>query len=132
HGGPAADVLQSKINHGRETEYDHEELQHLRVNGRGQAAFQNVNQHDAGADKQGNVIIPTQQLIKQFGQRVHRNAGGEHRHDGKTNGVQSHHRFVKPHLQIFRHGPSLGAVVKRHHKHGEKDHRGNGANPVKV
>ena len=124
--------FKSEIYHRRKAEHDHEKLQHLGVNGRGQAAFQNVNQHDAGADEQGEVIIPAQQLVEQLGQRVHGNAGGKHGHDGEADGIQSHHRFIEPHLQIFRHGPRLGAVIKRHHKHGEKDHRRNRADPIEV
>ena len=39
HRVPAAHVLEAKINDRRETEDDHEKLQHFGVNGRGQSAF---------------------------------------------------------------------------------------------
>ena len=40
--------------------------------------------------------------------------------------------FVEAHLQIFRHRARLGAVVKRHHEHGQEDHGGNRADPVEM
>ena len=41
--GPAADVLQTKVNDRRKAEHNHEELQHLRVNSRGQAALEHIH-----------------------------------------------------------------------------------------
>ena len=123
HRVPAAHVFQAEINNRRETEDNHEELQHLGVDGRGQPAFQNVNQHDAGADPQGQVVIPTEQLVEQLGQRVHGDARGENGHHGERHGIQRADAFIESHFQIFWHRPRLGAVIKRHHEHGEEDHR---------
>ena len=125
--------FKAEINHRREAEHDHEELQHLGVNGRGQAAFQNINQHDAGADRTGRSDNSSpaswlSSLASAFMEMPEANTVMT----AKAMAFKPMHRFVKPHLQIFRHRARLGAVIKRHHEHGEKDHRRNGADPVKV
>ena len=129
---PTADIFQAEINHRREAKNNHEELQNFRVNRRGESAFQNIEQHDAGTDEQRDIVIPTEQRVEQFRQRVHGNAGSENRHHGECDGVKRADAFVKTHFQIFRNGTRLGAVIKWHHEHREKDHRRNCANPIKV
>ena len=129
---PPTHVFQSEINDRREAEHDHEKLQHFRVNRRSQAAFQDINQNNAGANQQAEIVIPAKKLAEQFRQRVHRNARRENRHYGEGDGVQSADAFVKTHLQILRHRARLGAVIKGHHEHREENHRRNRADPVKV
>ena len=70
--------------------------------------------------------------MQQLGQRVHRNAGSENRHHRERQRIEAAHALVKAHLEIFRHRARLGAVIKRHHEHGQKHHRRNGADPIKM
>ena len=50
----------------------------------------------------------------------------------KATAFSAAHPFVKAHFEIFRHGARLGAVIKRHHEHRQKDHRRNRADPVEM
>ncbi len=132
HRLPAADVAQRQVDQRGETEHDHEELQHLVVNRRGEAAEEDVDEHDGRRDQDAGVIIPAHQRLQQTCQRVQRDAGGKHGHDRERDRVQSARFFVEAQLQVLRHGARLGAVVKRHHEHSQEDHRRDRADPIKV
>ena len=65
--GPAADVLEREKNQGREAEHDHEELEDLVVDRRGEAAEEDVDQHDDGGDGDAGVIVPAQSSFRAAG-----------------------------------------------------------------
>ena len=132
HPAPTANIFQSKINDRRKTEHNHEELEHLRVDGRSQSAFEHIYQHNSRTNPESGMIIPTEQLVEQLGQSVHGNTGSEHRHHGEGDRVERADAFVKAHLQVFRDGAGFGSVVEWHHENSQKDHRWNRADPIEV
>ena len=129
---PAADVLQAEVNDRGEAEHDHEELQHLGVDGRSQAAFEHIHQHDCGADPEADIIVPAEQLVQQFRQGVHGNARSKQGHYRERDGVEAAGPLVKTELEVFGHGARLGAVIEGHHEHGEEDHGRNCAHPIEM
>jgi len=131
-GRPAADVLQRQEHQRREAEDDHEELQHLVVNGGGEPAEKDIDQHDEGGGPDAGPVVPMDQSLEQPGQRVQGNARGKDRHHREGDGVEAARLFVEAQLEILRHGAGLRAVVEGHHEDGEEDHRGDGSDPVKM
>ena len=82
---PAADVSETEINDRRETEDDHEKLEHFGVNRRGQSAFQHINQHHRRTNPETHIVVPAEQQMQQTGQAIHGNTRREHRHDRERN-----------------------------------------------
>jgi len=58
--------------------------------------------------------------------------GGEDGHGGETARVPRAGLFVEPQPEEFRHRARFRSVVERHHEDADKNHGGNGADPVEV
>ena len=74
----------ARIASGSKPEHDQEELQHLVVDRAGQPAEKRVDQHDGRRQQHGRVKAPSQHQLEQQPERVHRDAGREHRHHRRT------------------------------------------------
>ena len=131
-GVPSADALQAEPDQRHETEHDHEELQHLVVDRRGQSAQENVGQHDQGRNGDAQVVGEAENLFQEPGQGVHRDAGRKDGHHRERNRVERARFFVEPQLQVLRDRPGLRAVVERHHEDADEHHRRDRADPVEV
>ncbi len=111
---------------------DEEELQDLVVDRRGQAAHVGVDEHDARREQHRHREVPAQQQLQQLAHRVHRHAGGEHRHRGERDGVEAAGLLVEAQLQVLGHRSRARAVVERHHEDADEHHRRDGADPVEM
>ncbi|SPF39816.1 hypothetical protein SBA4_2420012 [Candidatus Sulfopaludibacter sp. SbA4] len=116
----------------REARHDQQKLKHLIVYGAGEAAQKRVGQHDGRRAQHRGRKVPSQHQLQQQPQRIHRDARREHRHHRERARVERAGLLVETHLEVFRHGAGLAAVVKRHHEEAHEQDCGNGADPVEV
>ena len=137
---PATDIAKADPDEGREASNDEEELEDFVVDGRGEAAKEDVAENDDGGEEDGDVedvgvgddAVEEPEGLDEERHRVHGDAGGEHGHDGKGKGVDGAGLLVEAHPEIFGDGTGLGAIVEGHHEDADEDHGGDGADPVKV
>ena len=137
---PAAYVAEADPDERSEAGDDEEELQDFVVDGAGEAAEEDVAENDDGGDEDGDVedvgvgddAVEEAEGLDEQGHRVHGDAGGEHGHDGEGESVDGAGLLVEAEAQVFGHGAGLGAVVEGHHEDADKDHGGDGADPVEV
>ena len=142
---PATDVFQADPDQRQESRDDEEKLEDFVVDGAGESAQEDVAEHDDRGEDDGEVEDPVQrqsQRLKRLVEdverldearhRIHRNAGREDGHQREGAGVPGARLFVEAEAQKFGHGARFRAVVERHHEDADEDHRGNGADPVKV
>ena len=111
---------------------DHEELEHLVVDRRRQAAEGDVDQHDRGRHQDGDRHRPAQHQVDDQREREQVDAGDQdrrHRERGRVEGVR---RLAKAQAQVLGHGADLRPVVEGHHHEAQEDHGRNRAEPVVV
>ena len=77
---PAAHVLEREKHQGRKPQDDHEELQHLVVNGRGKSPEEDIDEDDESRRPDASPVVPMDQRFEELRQRVKGDAGGKHRH----------------------------------------------------
>ncbi len=130
--GPAADVVQRDDRQRHERGEDHEELQHLVVDRRGEAAERDVAEHDRGGDDDAEEDRPAEQDVQHERQRVEVHAGDQHGGEGEDERVEDVRRLVEAQPQVLGDRPDLRPVVEGHHHDPEEDHRRDGADPVVV
>jgi hypothetical protein len=133
-GEPAesAHLHQSQDGDGHQAGKDHEELEYLVVDGRRQAADDDVGEHDERTNHNGRPQWPAEQRLRHERQRVQVDARDQHLRHGEAEGVQQVRRPVEAQPQVLRHAAHLRAVVERHHDDAEEHHRRHRADPVIV
>ena len=129
---PAADVVQADDRQRDQRREDHEELQHLVVDRRGEAAERDVDEHDGGGDDDAEQDRPAEHQLEHERQRVQVHAGDQHGRERERQRVEEVRLLVEAQAQVLRHRPHLRAVVEGHHHDAQEDHRGHGADPVVV
>ena len=132
HAAPAADVVQPDQREREQRGEDDEELQHLVVDRRGEAAERDVGEHDRGGDDDPEQDRPAQQQLEHERQRVQVHARDQHGGERERQRVEQVRRAVEAQAQVLRHAAHLRAVVERHHHDPEEDHRRDRADPVVV
>ncbi len=148
HGGgeglldslPSAYVAQADPDERGEAGDDEEELQDLVIDGAGEAAEEDVAEDDDRREEDrdvedvgvGDDAVEEAERLDEQRHRVHRDAGGEHGHEGEGEGVDGAGLLVEAHAEVLGHGARLRAVVERHHEDADEDHGGDGADPVEV
>jgi len=116
----------------REAGDDQEELKHLVVDRRRQAAERHVREHDRRREDDARVEVPAEQRLEETAHRVHRDARREDRHDRERQGIEGARLLVEAQAQVLRNRARARAVVERHHEHADEDHRRHRAQPVEV
>ena len=120
-------------------------MQHLVVDGAGEAAEKDVGEYDDGGEDDGEgkdafgrpaehveEAVEDMQRLDEAGHGVHGDAGAEDGHHGEGAGIERAGLLVEPHAQELGHAAGLGAVVEGHHEDADEDHRGDGADAVEV
>ena len=118
---------------GMQSGQDHEELQHLVVDRRGEATEGDVGEHDRRADHDREPQRPAEQRLHDQREGVEVDAGDEHLGDARSCIALS--RWVgrlKRQPQVLGDAADLGAVVEGHHDDAEEHHGRHGADPVVV
>jgi hypothetical protein len=131
----AVDATDGVQRHQRQREQrgdDHEELQHLVVDRRGQSAERDVDEHERRRDDNGERHRPAEHEVDDQRQREQVDAGDEHRRHGERPGIEGVRGLVEAQPQVLGHRTDLGAVVERHHHDPQEHHRGDRADPVIV
>ena len=129
---PTSRILEAEVNDRREAEHDHKELEHLGVDRGGESSLEDIKKNDQGTDPETDVVFPAKELIKELGQGIQGDAGGEDRHHREGDRIEGTGAFVKTEFQVLGNGSGLRAVVEGHHEDREEDHRGNRPHPVEV
>ena len=111
---------------------DHEELEHLVVDRRGQPAERDVDEHDAGGDHDRGVDRPAQHQRQHQAEREQVDAADQHGRDGEGAGVEEVGGPVVAPPQPLGHRAHLRPVVEGHHHQAEEDHGRDRADPVEV
>jgi hypothetical protein len=111
---------------------DHEELQDLVVDRRGQAAERGVGEDDARCSDRRDEERPAQQRVDDVGQQEEVDSGDEHLGDREAERVDQVRTGAEAAAHVLRDAAHLGAVVERHHHHAEEQHGGHGADPEVV
>ena len=130
--GPAADLVQADEGDRDQRGEDHEELQHLVVDRRGQAAERDVDGDDDRRHDDADDDRPAQQEVQDQRERVEVHAGDQDRGERERPRVELVRGGVEALEQVLRHAAHLGAVVERHHHQAEEDHGRDRADPVVV
>ena len=131
-GTPSTRIPEPEPDHRGETENDHEELKHLRVDRGSKPALEHIKQHDEGANPERDVVFPTEKIMQELRQCVQGDTRGKDRHHCKGDRIEGTGSFVEAKLQVLGDGTGLRAVVKGHHEDGQEDHRRNRPDPVEV
>ena len=142
---PAPNILEANPDQRQKPGHDQEELQNLVVDGAGESAKKDVAQDDQRGEDDGEVEDPLErqpkwmeqpvenmQRLDQPRHGVHRDARREDGHHRKGAGIPGPRLLVEAQAQKLRHRARLGAVIERHHEDADENHRGDGADPVKV
>src|SRR4051812_4459705 len=129
---PAAERLEADDRHRHDGDDDHEELEHLVVDRRRQAAERDVDEYDRGGDDDADEDRPAEHQLQHEGERVEVHAGDEDRRDGECDRVEQVRGLVEAPAQVLRDAAHLRAVVEGHHHEPEEDHRRDRADPVEV
>ena len=116
----------------REPNDNQRELQHLVVHRCAQAAQQDIRQYKHGRDHRRQQKAPSKNHLQDQRHRVQSDARDQYRKHGKRERVENPRRLAKAHFQKFRYAAHFAAVVNRHHHQGQKQHRGNGADPIEM
>jgi hypothetical protein len=129
------DAAHSVQRHERERQQrgdDHEELQDLVVDRRGQPTQRDVDEHQRRRDEDREGHRPAEHQVDDQGQREQVDAGDEDGGEGEGAGVERVRGLVEAQPQVLGHRTDLGPEVERHHHDAEEDHRRHGAEPVVV
>ena len=130
--GPAAHRVQRHQRERYQRGADHEELEHLVVDRRGQAAERDVDEHDRRGGQDRAADRPTEQQVDDQGQREQVDAADQHGGDGERQRVEDVRGIAETEPQILGHRADLGPVVEGHQYQPQEDHRGHRADPVVV
>ena len=130
--GDAPDGVQRDERERQQARDDDEELEHLVVDRRGEAAEGDVDEHERGGDEDRGRDRPPEHQVDDEREREQVDAGDEHRRDGERAGVEGMGELAEPQSQVLRYRADLGAVVERHHHEAEEDHRRHRPDPVVV
>ena len=129
---PAADVDQADDRQRQQRGDDHEELEHLVVDRRREAAEADVGGDDERRDDDADDDRPAEHQLEHQRQGVEVHAGDQDRRDRERDRVEDVRAVVEAQPQVLRHRADLRAVVERHHHEAEEDHRRDRADPVVV
>ena len=129
---PAADAVETEQRQRRQRRHDHEELQHLVVDGGLEPAQGDVREHDHGRDDQGDPQRPPEQGPHDAAEQVEVDAGDQQLRDGEGDRVHQVRAGTEPAEHELRNRADLRAVVERHHHDAEEQHRRDGAHPEVV
>jgi hypothetical protein len=129
HGGHAAGLLDGDDRQGDHADQDDEELHDLVVDRAGQAAEQDVGQHEQRRQHDRDDQRDAQQRLEHDGQRVQVDAGDEHAAQDERDRVDQVGLRVEPQPQVLRDAAHLGAVVEGHHHDAEEHHGRDRADP---
>ena len=129
---PAADVDEADDHDRQQRRDDHEELQHLVVDRRREAAEADVDHDDHAGDDDADEQRPAEQQLEHERQRVEVHARDQHRGDREGDRVELVRAVVEAQAQVLGDRADLRAVVERHHHQAEEDHGRDGADPVVV
>jgi hypothetical protein len=129
---PAADVDEADDHDRQQRRDDHEELEHLVVDGRRQPAEADVDHDDRAGDDDADEQRPAEQQLEHQGERIEVDARDQHGGEREGDRVELVRRVVEPQAQVLRHRANLRAVVERHHHEAQEDHRRDCADPVVV
>ena len=130
--GPAAHRVQRHQRERYQRGADHEELEHLVVDRRGQAAERDVDEHDRRGGQDRAADGPAEQQVDDQGQREQVDAADQHGGDGERERVEDVRGIAETEPQVLGHRADLGPVVERHQHQPEEHHRGHRADPVVV
>jgi hypothetical protein len=111
---------------------DHEELQHLVVDRRGEPTSGDVRENEGSSNDDREPDGPPQQCLDDDREGVKVDARDQNSRDGKASCVELVGRRVEALEHVLRDAAHLRAVVERHHHDTEEDHRRHGADPVEV
>jgi hypothetical protein len=111
---------------------DDEELQHLVVDRRGQAAERDVDEHQRGGNQDRQGDRPAEHQMDDQRQREQVDPGDQHRGQRERPGVEGMRGLVEAQPEVLGHRANLRPVVERHHHQPEEHHRRNRAEPVVV
>ena len=129
---PAADPVQPDEGQRRQRGDDHEELQHLVVDGGAEPAEGDVGQHDRRGDDQREPQRPAEQRVDDRAEQVEVDAGDEQLGHGERDRVDQVRAGAEPAAHELRHRADLRAVVEGHHHDAEEEHRRDRADPEVV
>ena len=126
---PAADAVQADNRQRCQRSDDDKELQHLVVDGSGQAAQGDVGQDDDAGNNERDPHRPAQQSLDDGGQQVQVHACDKQLGYGERNGIDQVRRATEALAHELWHGTHLGAVVERHHHDAQEHHGRDSADP---
>jgi len=129
---PAADLDQADHGHGDQAGQDHEELQHLVVDGSAESADRDVDEHKPCCHADREEERPAEQVLEDQGESVEVDPRNQHRGQREGQCVEDVGRRIEPQPEILRDAADLGAVVERHHHQAQEHHGWYGADPVEV
>ena len=130
-----AEAADGADGHDRERDQageDDEELQHLAVDGRAEAAEADVDQDHRRRDDDAQDLRPAEQGVEDDREGVEVDARDEHARDGEHDGVEDVSAVAEAEPEELRNGSDFGTVVEGHHHDAEEHHRRDGADPVVV
>ncbi len=128
----ATDAVQADDGERDQRRHDHEELQHLVVDRRREAAEADVGEHDGRGHEQRDVEVPAQQQVDDLGQQEQVDARDQQLRQGEAERVDEVGAGAEPLAHELGDRADLGAVVERHHHDAEEQHRRDGADPEVV
>ena len=128
--GPAAHRVQRHQRERYQGGADDEELEHLVVDRRGQAAERDVDEHDRRGGQDRAADGPTEQQVDDQGQREQVDAADQDGGDRECQRVEDVRGVAETEPQVLRHRADLGPVVERHQHQPQEHHRGHRADPV--
>ena len=129
---PAADVDEADDRQRQQRGDDDEELEHLVVDRRRQAAEADVGRDDERRDDDADDDRPAEHQLEHEREGVQVHPGDQDRRDRERDRVEDVRAVVEAQPQVLRHGADLRAVVERHHHEAEEDHGRDRADPVVV
>ena len=132
HAGPAAGFNHADDGDEERAEPDQNELQDLIEDGREEAAQEDVSRDGGGGDPDAEIHIPAEDDIHHLRHGEHIDAAHEHGHEAEGDGGKGAGGLAVAQLEIAGDGVGLRDVIERDHHQREKDHGGDGADPIPV
>ena len=129
---PTAGTVQADQGQRQQRRHDHEELQHLVVDGCRQTANRDVGEHDDGRDDQRDDQWPPQQPVDDLAQQEQVDTGDQQLRQREAQRVDQVSRGAVTLEHELGHRADLRAVVERHHHDAQEEHRRDGADPEVV
>ena len=129
---PAAHPVEADQRERQQCRDDHEELQHLVVDGGAQPAQGDVGEHDGGGHDQREPERPAQERLDDRAEQKEVDAGDQQLGHRERDRVDQVRPGAEPAPHELGHRTDARAVVEGHHHDAEEEHRRDGADPEVV